>query len=423
MPDYTKRRLFTDNNDNSSSGDGVNITNITYSALLALKTAGTMTIGYYRITDYRTMQLIPNTTVTRTGSLEPLIIFATSASTLDIQVYSVLYPTDYIEYDLIDATTENPGGGVSKGRISFRKETVQDISAYTDWRNVKYRRWETSSGNGTYTALTDPGGGEAHRDFFMFGNNINTSTNTFTAVINGNTPSSYYRFNLGLNLSPYNAVFGNTAGGIHIQSVNESTISNGFILNNIADVSQTIIGPNCEGNTLYQLTTSIIGSGFFSNGGSTGSIYGSTIGNNCSFNSICGIIESTIIGTGFSYNNSNGFNNCTIGNDFSYNSVKNISSSTIGNSFSNNTIGSDMSGCNVGNLFIGNSIKAAFANCDVSDGFMWCDVQEGLAGFDFTTATIVYGDYNKTIFKRPNGTLQLVYISNTNVPTYAAITA
>lgn len=121
------------------------VRNVTYSELLSASTASTLSVGgFYRITDFKTIHTIPtvpnNSSVNtkHTGSTEPLIVFAISGSTLDRKAYSETYPNDYIEYDLVDTTSARPNDGTSKGRIAYRKNSVQNISTHYDFRNVVY---------------------------------------------------------------------------------------------------------------------------------------------------------------------------------------------------------------------------------------------------------------------------------------------
>lgn len=144
------------------------VVDITYANLLALQGGSALIKGRnYRIIDFATKHNIPNTspTVTNTGTTEPLIVRALSNSVLDKQAYSELYPQDTIYYELVDSST----AGGNKGRIYYRR-SAENITAGYDWRNVKFRRWETSLGSGILTLLSDPGGGVAFADFYTFNN-------------------------------------------------------------------------------------------------------------------------------------------------------------------------------------------------------------------------------------------------------------
>jgi hypothetical protein len=136
---------------------------ITHSALVALAGSSNLVPGaFYEITDYRTVHYIQYSgPVTGsggiggeevfTGPIEPLIVQAVSFSEISSTASSTLYPNDVIyyllsvpdyEYDYVAAT--------GKGCIIYREDTVRRIARDYDWRNVVFRRWETSPGSGDY---------------------------------------------------------------------------------------------------------------------------------------------------------------------------------------------------------------------------------------------------------------------------------
>jgi len=67
----------------------------TYAELSAMATAGTLVKGQkYRITDFRTYHLIPNTASYNTGPTEVLVVTAMTTSTLSKIAQSESYPQD-----------------------------------------------------------------------------------------------------------------------------------------------------------------------------------------------------------------------------------------------------------------------------------------------------------------------------------------
>lgn len=154
------------------------ITDILWGDLDILQATNNMVVGYYRITNYATTGLIPNTTDPVLGNTEPLIVFAISTSALYHQAWSETYPQDLIYYELNDQSSQ----GAVVGRIYYRKETIKDLSAPYDWREWKFRRWETSVGSGIYTEFTDPLGGEAYIDRLTFGNSSSGGTCSSIAI-------------------------------------------------------------------------------------------------------------------------------------------------------------------------------------------------------------------------------------------------
>jgi hypothetical protein len=133
----------------------------TFDEIDALRVAGKLMPGtFYTITDHQTIHTIPNTTAlnvqgityesaaswdynatTKTEGIEELTIRAVTPSSFDILAYSTLFPNDIIHYDATNKLCED---GVTKrrGKIMYRKDTVQNIETYYDWRNVKFRRWK-----------------------------------------------------------------------------------------------------------------------------------------------------------------------------------------------------------------------------------------------------------------------------------------
>ena len=117
----------------------VNYENITHADLVTLITNSNLQIGKdYNITDFATKHIIPNSGgVINTGSTEILTVKALDVNKLDIVAKSKTYPQDIIYYEITDSST----AGGDKGRITYRKDTEQNISTGYDWRNVKFRRF------------------------------------------------------------------------------------------------------------------------------------------------------------------------------------------------------------------------------------------------------------------------------------------
>ena len=164
--------LFVDTSDNtikvkdengnltgvSGSGGGASIEEVTYSQLSASFAAADLTPGqYYKITDYQTFYDQPNWTAAgnaittgnyKSGSIEPLVVFATSTGSLSPYAYSLDYPKDTIKYDISWNQTEvtnNP----AKGRIYERIDEVGNRTDY-DWRNVRFKRYRQYYAQNTY---------------------------------------------------------------------------------------------------------------------------------------------------------------------------------------------------------------------------------------------------------------------------------
>lgn len=126
-----------------NEGHTASVDDMTYTELLAMKVAGTLAPGSrYRITNFRTIHAIDGSATINTGPEEPLIVTASSPSTLDIIVISEEFPSDIIHYDLVseyETVTD-----YTKGRITYRKNS-KNIAFYEDWRATKSRRYTTGA--------------------------------------------------------------------------------------------------------------------------------------------------------------------------------------------------------------------------------------------------------------------------------------
>src|ERR1017187_1727432 len=120
---------------------GASVTNVTYSELTGLtSTSGLTTGGLYLITDYQTVHTITNTSDTNTGSVEPLLVTASSTTTLKPEAYSYIFPQDVIYYDFNNRQDMMPG--CTKGYVYRRIDTLQNNDIPLDFRQVKFRRWQ-----------------------------------------------------------------------------------------------------------------------------------------------------------------------------------------------------------------------------------------------------------------------------------------
>jgi hypothetical protein len=147
-----------DENGNLIGGGGASITEVTYSELSASFFGANLTAGqYYKITDYQTFYDQPNYDAQESwitsgsynsGSIEPLVVFATSTSSLSPYAYSTDYPKDTIKYDISWNQTEmtnNP----AKGLIYERIDEAGNRTDY-DWRNVRFKRYRQYYAQNTY---------------------------------------------------------------------------------------------------------------------------------------------------------------------------------------------------------------------------------------------------------------------------------
>lgn len=393
------------------------VEDITYAALAVKVGASTLEPGKeYNITDFATTHIIPNTGgVVNVGSVEPLIVMATSVNKLDTVAKSVAYPKDIIHYEFVDSTT----AGGDKGRIYFRKDPVKNISTQYDWRNVKFRRWAnhfiygvttnlfsagdigkkvqgsisgaigyvTARSNFSLSVITESGVFQVAEQIFLVSNpliteNINSITTTlgyYSLTDNGLAFQDRYTFeNSNDPASTYNAI---------IEDAGQSVSSK---LNNIVftnDTNNVYFGYGCydthitSGNSVYFANDAY--SNFFYSIGRlrcegvffNNKFYGGT-------------------NTDISVGRGNMFNNV-----FGTNIIEII----ILQQFTGNTIGNDMRKC---------QFRKNFTNNTVLDNFYGNTSESDINAVNFANqANLVYsGVDGKTLIKDNAGNLFLSYI-------------
>lgn len=118
---------------------------VTYSELLDAQASEDLIPNrFYCITDYRTIYVLNGQTCGRDNdeiqtSVEPLYIKAIDKERLDeANVMSMIYPTDQIVYSLSNDAVNYTDKTYSKGIIISRKDTLNNIYADQDWRNIKF---------------------------------------------------------------------------------------------------------------------------------------------------------------------------------------------------------------------------------------------------------------------------------------------
>jgi len=104
------------------------------------------------------------TVVTKTGSLENLVFTATGTNTLASEVFSIEFPNDKIKFDFSFTQTEVMNAP-AKGRISERIDENFNRADY-DFRNILFKRYESSTGSGLFSSWRD--NGEDSQEFLTF---------------------------------------------------------------------------------------------------------------------------------------------------------------------------------------------------------------------------------------------------------------
>jgi len=133
----------------SNGNSVINIIEVTYTEIRELQDSSLLVPGhYYKITDFQTCYDQPDfdyngNSITgdnyKTGAIDPIIVFATSSTTIDEKAYQPSYPNDSIKYDItfdITEVTESP----AKGRIIERIDENGNRTDY-DHREIKFKRY------------------------------------------------------------------------------------------------------------------------------------------------------------------------------------------------------------------------------------------------------------------------------------------
>jgi len=245
---------------------------------------------------------------------------------------------------------------------------------------------------GNYCAfnLIDSTNFESNKIGDYFGNAGLGTENNISVSFTNNSIGNYF----GNDTS--NVDGGNT---IITQTFNNNLIGNEFYSNIIEPLFyRNDIGNQFHNNTLND---SYGGSEFQNN----------EIGNKFNNNTTDGYFYGNVIGGGFNNNNTdNGFYTNEIGFGFNHNSIStNFNDNVIYYYFNYNTIGDS---------FNKNIVKSYFQSNVIGNGFFRNNIlTDNVNSNDFSSSTHVYGGYDKTFFRRQDGTVKLSYYDNTNTLT------
>jgi hypothetical protein len=400
-----------------------NYKEVTYSELYNSITGETLTPGtFYLITDFRTCYDQPDfdyngspittgSTIYKQAEVQPLLVFATSVSTISTDAYQPLYPNDKIQYDWSWNMTEVTSG-TSFGRITERIDEFNNRTDY-DHRTIQFKR---------YRLYTNREGLRLNGTIELFNNGIVSGTNTsFTALtvgdviyVPGLTPS-YYEV-IGITGNTTMRVSGDTItadgdGFSFYLAVEEDNDTGGYFSYKRTNVKtndfsgyttfgnaisqnyakNTYIGNYANNYTNIGSDTFILSNNVFLEGAYESNKFGDYCYNNtwgtdnssniwgdyCYNNVSTNDIDDCIFGEGFSDNliNTN-LNNNQIGNDFNSNRL--LAENTDG--FRDNIIGNDFNNNTIYSNFYDNQILNDFNDNTIGD---FGNVDEGEGGFDF----------------------------------------
>jgi len=161
------------------------------------------------------------------------------------------------------------------------------------------------------------------------------------------------------------------------------------------------IGNSCYGNFFpsQQVRYNTLASFFYNNFIHTNSSFEGNVTLGDCHDNILGSSANNLIGSNFRNNNiGTSFNNNKIGADFFLNN--------IGHSFSYNDIGEYNNYSTIGNYFRRNTVKTA-----------------GIGSQNFTSSTLVYNEFDKTIFTNQSGQYKLSYYNSSDVQIITSPTA
>lgn len=357
---------------------------ITYVDLKILKDNEQLNIGEkYKLIDYRTINDIPNTTVTHVGEIENLILTAFSDKTFEINVYSESYPNDIIRYDFDNNLT--PSGYNRTGWIIYRHDTIYNLITYYDFREVTMRRWSLSSNQNWISSTT-----YSKNDFVTDGtllyrslkdNNINNDINEMNSLwwlsFQNNImlwSSSIVDINGFASLNTTNMIFGTHTDYKTFVRYGESNVNNITITKSNQEVNN-IVFFNMASNTTFDncknlhIHNKAENNGVFRNVSNSyfSSIEDSSIDNNSKLNYFDNIISS-LIKSNFQKNHISYCDSTTIKKNSDFNVIKSIVNSNLGDSFKNNVIISQFSN-NIIDDNAENNFFYYITNNTIGDGF------------------------------------------------------
>ena len=430
----------------SGFSQSLNYTEVTYSELYNSITGETLTPGsYYLITDFRTCYDQPDFDSNRNSitignykqsDVEPIMVLATSTSTISTDAYQPMYPNDKIKYDWTFNTTEVTNGEAF-GRISERIDEYGNRTDY-DHRTILFKRYtyiefypsnpltgivsvvSTSDTEmtvtGTDTNFTSLNVG----DYVGFG--INDNFKAYEIVsISGNTEmyitgltttnlggvkmylgnsyedDSYYQNNISTAYTEYftfdfvdstylNNYIGNYAN-MYVYDENPFILANnvfrgGPCLNNK-------LNDGCYNNTFDDDCSNNTIGNYFYNNITDDDFDGNVIGNWFRDNRITSNFQYNRIGENFQ-------NNYLVQNSFYRNNIMNYFEGNIidGDDFQNNEIGSQFAGNyifnsqfyknDIGNGFNDNNIYSEFTSNLIGNGYngndIYCQFYENYIG-------------------------------------------
>jgi len=405
------------------------IDEVTYAELAALISGSDLIQGrQYLITDYQTVHTIPGTADTNTGSLDPLIVTATYNNQLSPIAQSTTYPQDIVYYSHSNADT-NVVNGATKGFIYRRIDTDNNIDVPFDYKAVKFRRWKLDVSAAwdigtTYNATAVVLGADGNVYLSMKAGNT------------GNDPTTdlYWWYKFPFTNAEYCALSSASITSPSSHTVPVSALYQDVTLFSTipSNVKITYMGYTVTNKNISYFNMRILTAHnvvINSHGNATGtfkSISKSIIdGYQFTLNYVDTIVDSQIYSPTFTSNLLTIIDNCSITGQIEGCILKTMDRCTVLASASLTFVNVNPSALSafVYNTFYGRisgltmlyTTGVSFRN----NNFYGLD--SVLSSTDFTTATLVLGNYTKDIIRRSDGTARIRYVDGSDVTTFAAV--
>lgn len=411
------------------------VTEITYLDLYNLKTAnGFATASYYLITDFDSVydqpdfycDGTPKTSVDSKGkpsgwAYQPILVMATSKNTLSPDAYQPPiaggsyygFPLDKIKYDFNWNRTEFNKN--AKGRITERIDEFGNRTDY-DHRSIRFKRYQNYTKNVKLTGVIT--------DYDCTNGTVAASGASFSTELSpGDIIIIDSKADLGYDI------------GLKVGTQSGSIISDGALTavvdslyNGSVPLSVTLI----SGTVITPQDYSFSGKSYdFYSAFATGDYdqykevyFGQSDVNDCDKEVYTFQITSSSnnkIGN-YSQVYLSGANNVFIlpNNVFRMNCnnnliLDNFYNNHIGENFFDNNIGYNFSKNLIGDDFSRNSTVDTFSSNLIGNNFKWNNIQTNVSGYDFSTASHVYGNYNCNLFSNSLGYVRLSYYDSSDV--------
>jgi hypothetical protein len=385
---------------------GINTTiDVTYAELVDKITGSTLTKGvFYTITDFRTCYDQPDfdyngdaitTGATKQAAVEPIVVFATSESTISSNTYQPLYPNDRIQYDWTFSATEVTNS-TAFGRITERIDEFNNRTDY-DHRTILFKRYRlytnreglrlngtiellndgTVEGNNTsFTALTVgdvvyiPNADPSYYEIVSISGNTDMTVSGDTIATAGAGSAFYLAVEEITNDDEYGGYFSYKRTNVKTDdfieyttfgdAIDESFAKNNYV-GNFANIRTNIDPPYT-----FLLANNVFIQGEYES---------NKFGDYC-YNNTWGTDNENNTWGDWCYENvsTNDIDDCIIGHYFNNNLINtNLTSNHIGNDFNNNQLlgenNDDFEDNIIGNGFNNNIIYSRFYKNEILDGF------------------------------------------------------